>query len=44
MWAAHDAGGFQMDKKESIAELKYTLEQMYAGNRTPMTIGMHSQN
>lgn len=33
----------KFDKEQSLRCLKYTLDQVYAGNRAPMTIGMHSQ-
>lgn len=31
------------NKDQSLRCLKYTLDLMYAGNRTPFTVGMHSQ-
>ncbi len=43
MWADTNAGGWRLDKEQSIKTLKNTLDLMYAGNRTPMTVGAHSQ-
>jgi peptidoglycan/xylan/chitin deacetylase (PgdA/CDA1 family) len=44
MWANTDAGGFKLNKAQSIAALKNSLDLHYKGNRTPFTIGMHSQD
>lgn len=43
LWAPGDHGGFEMNKEQSLATLKYTLDRKYAGNRAPLTLGMHSQ-
>ncbi len=43
MWAKADEGGFVLNKVQSISVLKNTLDQLYKGNRTPMTVGIHSQ-
>ncbi|KMQ50566.1 chitin deacetylase [Chitinispirillum alkaliphilum] len=34
---------FNLSKDETLAILKYTLDQRMAGNRAPMLIGLHSQ-
>lgn len=33
----------KFNKDQSLRCLKYTLDKMYDGNRTPFTVGMHSQ-
>ncbi len=43
MWADTRVGGFAFDKQQTLDVLKETLDKKYAGNRTPMTIGIHSQ-
>ncbi|MGM0461377.1 MAG: polysaccharide deacetylase family protein [Fibrobacterota bacterium] len=43
MWAPGDHGGFELNKEQSLATLRYTLDKKYSGNRTPLTLGMHSQ-
>ncbi len=35
-------GGAQMNKSQTLAALKHTLDQRYNGNRAPMTFGAHS--
>ncbi len=42
LWAGRNAGGYELNKDQSIAVLKYTLDRKYEGNRTPMTLGMHT--
>lgn len=44
MWADTGDGGFRMNKAQSIAVLEYTFDQHYKGNRSPFTIGTHSQD
>jgi len=34
---------FRMDPAEFLATLKYTLDRRLAGNRAPMTVGLHSE-
>lgn len=43
MWAATNSGGHALNKQQSIDALKNTLDAMYNGNRTPFTVGVHSQ-
>ncbi|ASB49973.1 polysaccharide deacetylase family protein [Alkalitalea saponilacus] len=42
MWSA-PRSGWLLNKDQSLAVLKHTLKLNLEGNRTPMTIGMHSQ-
>ncbi|KMQ49972.1 chitin deacetylase [Chitinispirillum alkaliphilum] len=42
LWASRNAGGVELNKEQSLAVLKHTLDKMYNGNRTPMTLGMHT--
>lgn len=42
LWAAPPAG-WLLDRKQSLETLKNTLNLKWNGNRTPMTIGIHSQ-
>ncbi|MGM0444055.1 MAG: polysaccharide deacetylase family protein [Fibrobacterota bacterium] len=43
LYAIGEYGGFELNKDQALATLKHTLDLMYEGNRTPMTLGMHSQ-
>lgn len=43
MWAANKESGFQLNKEQSLAVLTNNFDEVYRGNRAPITIGMHSQ-
>ena len=42
LWAAPEGDGIQLNKKQTLAVLKYSFDKTYNGNRVPFSLVIHS--